>query len=204
MRQEITKDTSGVYLIQCKTNGRMYIGSSKCIQTRWRTHIDELYKNRHHSIKLQEDWIKYGEDNFEFKVLKECSPADSRKYEIEYIEILKSDKFGYNFKDIKDQVSRRYNLMNQLILKYVKDNGYESNGNCYWFNIFEMSDSINYKITEILNHFQIQQNKRWNISYKVTDDTYIGINWDKEDGVQIIAFDESYLTNEEYENIKCS
>ena len=72
MKQDIKKDISGVYLIQCTVNGKNYIGSAKCIKSRWRSHIRELDKKTHHSMKLQEDWIEYGEDKFDFKVLKEC------------------------------------------------------------------------------------------------------------------------------------
>lgn len=205
MMQEIKKDISGVYLIQCNLNGKVYIGSAKCIRDRWRRHANDLNKKRHHSMKLQEDWDKYGEENFEFKILRECTHADSKKYEMEYIENFKSDKFGYNVKDYKDGMKRRFNLINELIFEYVKENGYENDGNCYWFNIFEVSSKINFKITEILNHFGINSIKRWNISYKVNDNTYIGISWDDEDGVQIVAFDEIFLTksSKETENIKC-
>jgi group I intron endonuclease len=67
---------SGVYQIRNLINNKVYIGSSKNIKSRRRDH---LYYLRHgqHNRYLQQDWNKYGENNFIFEVLLECS--DDRK-----------------------------------------------------------------------------------------------------------------------------
>ena len=63
----------GVYMIKNKINGKFYIGSSVDITYRWARHKRQLRNGNHHSIHLQRAWDKYGEENFEFKVIEECS-----------------------------------------------------------------------------------------------------------------------------------
>lgn len=64
---------SGIYQIINKINKKSYTGSSQDIQKRWKRHRYELTANRHHCIPLQRAWLKYGADNFEFKVLEPAS-----------------------------------------------------------------------------------------------------------------------------------
>lgn len=68
--------TPGVYVIT-HNDGREYIGSSKDVATRIRTHKCELRKGRHHSPTLQHSWNTHGPDAFTFSVLEEC-PSDVR------------------------------------------------------------------------------------------------------------------------------
>lgn len=193
MVQNIEKDISGVYLIQCVENGKNYIGSAKCIKGRWCQHIRDLNKYKHHSMKLQEDWIKYGSDKFNFTILLECEWSDSKKYEIEYIEKFKSNKFGYNIEDFVDNIQRRFKLTNQRMLQYVKNNGYDNDGEPHLFNIFDMAEELQIRVTDILKHFNVNREMRWNISYEVDDNIYIGLDWDIDEGLMIIAFHKDWL-----------
>lgn len=60
----------GIYKITNKLNGKVYIGQSIDIDTRWRQHINAKDNFAiHNAIK------KYGEENFKFEVLLEC-PVD--------------------------------------------------------------------------------------------------------------------------------
>lgn len=63
---------SGIYQIKNLINNKIYIGSSKSMMKRKRSHLDTLRRNIHHSRKLQLSWNKYGENNFEFSVLEYC------------------------------------------------------------------------------------------------------------------------------------
>lgn len=64
---------SGIYKIQSKIKSdRCYIGSAININLRWRMHINQLKTNKHHSIKLQRHFNKYGISDLEFSVLYEC------------------------------------------------------------------------------------------------------------------------------------
>lgn len=205
MKQEIAKNVSGVYLIQCLANGKNYIGSAKCIRSRWRKHVNDLNKKIHHSIKLQEDWIKYGEDQFKFEVLLECSHADSKKYEMEYIQKFNSDKFGYNMKDFKDGISRRRQLTERLLLEYAINNGYKSDGNSYWFDLFDVASELNIPPTKLLDFCGLNVSKSWTIFTPMVDDEEIlyGICWDSCDAVQFVVSHESFSTNPESEQVKC-
>ena len=60
----------GIYCILNQVNGHMYIGSSKCIRSRWYMHRNDLRKNRHHSQYLQYAWNKYLEENFQLIILE--------------------------------------------------------------------------------------------------------------------------------------
>ena len=201
--KDVKTGVSGVYLIQCTENGRNYIGSSKCIRRRWSSHIRELDKKIHHSIKLQEDWIKYGEDKFVFEILIECSHADSKKYELEYIQKFNSDKFGYNMNDFANSLRRRSELTSSLIFEYAQKNGYEPDGNAYWFNIFDVAQSLNMKATKLLEFFGVNSYKRWNITRPINEETYCGLNWDEEDGVQMVVLHKLFFEKDDKDFIKC-
>lgn len=73
----IEKNLIGVYKIKNLITGQIYIGSSmSCIASRWKSHIRDLKKNKHHSNKLQNSWNKYGFDNFEFTIVEICEEND--------------------------------------------------------------------------------------------------------------------------------
>lgn len=74
------KKIIGVYFIKNKINQKFYVGHSVDIYTRYRHHKSYLKKGNHHSIYLQRAWDKYGEDNFELVIFKEC---DNEKESIE-------------------------------------------------------------------------------------------------------------------------
>ncbi len=61
----------GIYLIKCKPNDKNYIGQSLNIKHRINEHKSNLRKNRHSNCHLQNAFNKYGEEQFEFKVLYE-------------------------------------------------------------------------------------------------------------------------------------
>lgn len=71
----------GIYAIVNKTINKVYLGKSKHIEQRWKEHRANLNTNLHHNKELQEDWFKFGKDNFDFYILQECS-----EIEIDYLE----------------------------------------------------------------------------------------------------------------------
>jgi group I intron endonuclease len=73
--------TAGVYCITNKTTNRCYIGGTRTIRKRWHEHKKQASESRHHSRAFQEDWDKYGAQDFEFKILLWCSPDNLRMYE---------------------------------------------------------------------------------------------------------------------------
>ena len=72
---------SGIYKITNLVNGKCYIGSAVNINRRWCDHRSKLSNNKHHSIHLQRAWNIYGEENFKFEVLFNCSKEELIQYE---------------------------------------------------------------------------------------------------------------------------
>lgn len=64
----------GVYKILNTVNKRHYIGSTKQkIRLRLNHHLQALRNNKHKNTHLQRAWNKYGEKNFKFIILENCS-----------------------------------------------------------------------------------------------------------------------------------
>lgn len=68
---KLNKNIVGIYKIENITNGKVYIGSSKNIENRWKQHKTLLRSGKHHSQHLQYSWNKYGEDSFSFEVIED-------------------------------------------------------------------------------------------------------------------------------------
>jgi len=78
-----------VYQIQCKPTGKVYVGSSYRVFTRWYAHRRDFRSGTHANRFLQRAWAKYGEAAFDFSVLEECSRDEVLTREQFYIDTLK-------------------------------------------------------------------------------------------------------------------
>lgn len=58
------------YQIKNKINQKSYTGITINLEGRWSKHKRELRSNVHHSIRLQNAWNKYGENEFDFILLE--------------------------------------------------------------------------------------------------------------------------------------
>jgi group I intron endonuclease len=76
----------GIYRIKNLKNKKCYYGSSKNIEKRWRTHLNNLKNGKHHNIHLQRSWDKYGEHNFVFEVVEECDKNILLELEQKYLD----------------------------------------------------------------------------------------------------------------------
>ena len=97
----------GVYFIRNKINEKFYVGHSVDIKYRFRRHLYELKRNIHHCQYLQRAWNKYGEDNFEFIIYKECSTEEESQDLEQY--------FIDNYKDVIYNVSNNARLGGDLL-----------------------------------------------------------------------------------------
>ena len=86
----------GIYKIINLVNGKLYIGSAINIKARWINHKSKLLLKKHHSIKLQRSWNKYGEENFKFEIIEECDKYKLIEREQHYIDLYNSYNNGYN------------------------------------------------------------------------------------------------------------
>jgi group I intron endonuclease len=74
-------NVSGVYEIRHIPTGRRYIGSAVHYGKRKKLHLTQLRHGKHHNRYLQNAWNKYGEDQFEFRLLLVCDAAMVLDYE---------------------------------------------------------------------------------------------------------------------------
>jgi group I intron endonuclease len=65
--------TCGIYRIRNTVNGKVYIGSSQCIEKRWQQHRTDIKGKRHGNKHLQDAWRKYGAEAFVFEVVEEVA-----------------------------------------------------------------------------------------------------------------------------------
>lgn len=93
--------TCGIYKIENKINGKIYIGQSINIERRWSEHksrsLSETY-NKDYNMKIYKAIRKYGLNNFKLSIIEECSEdklKDKEIYWINYYNSMDSD-FGYN------------------------------------------------------------------------------------------------------------
>ena len=61
---------AGIYMIHNKRNGKRYVGRSRYLKYRWYEHRVNLRIDWHYNPHLQNAYNLYGEDAFEFVVLK--------------------------------------------------------------------------------------------------------------------------------------
>ena len=179
------KEESGVYVIQCLINGKMYIGSSKRLKSRLSNHKKMLEDGNHHCIDLQLDYNKYGKANFNINILEYCNEADARKRELEYIDSLNIKKFGYNTYDFKDSTKKKIDIFYEKCLDFAINKGYESDDNIWLFSIFDLSKEIKIPVSKIIHNFGVDSFRCWNIKVEpeIEEDDYIGITWCSDAGV---------------------
>lgn len=76
----------GIYKIRNKLNDKCYIGCSYNIEARFYEHVRTLNKGQHHSLIFQRAWNKYGQENFELKIILECDRKDLGTQEQKYLD----------------------------------------------------------------------------------------------------------------------
>lgn len=82
-----TNDICGIYKIQNKINGKIYIGQSTNIKIRWKDHksCGRNKGNRESHKPLYQAIYKYGLENFDFSIIEECSQKELNEKEIYWI-----------------------------------------------------------------------------------------------------------------------
>ena len=79
-----------IYQIVNSINNKIYIGETIRGKVRWSEHIKRLQGNRHGNHKLQKDFDKFGEEAFEWSIIKE---VDKDKDTLLLEEIKTIDRF---------------------------------------------------------------------------------------------------------------
>lgn len=113
----------GIYAILCPKNIKYYIGQATNIEKRKKYHQQMLKNNKHHSIKLQRCYNKYGKNNFIFMVLMECKPEELNFWEKFFIKIFDSYENGLNCTDGGEnppKITKKYKLKNLITGEIVE------------------------------------------------------------------------------------
>lgn len=112
----------GIYKIENKYNGKIYIGKSKDIMNRWSTHEKDLAKHIHHSSKLQEDYDKYGGiEAFIFSIVEKCDVSELREKEKFYINQFHAESEGYNGNDEQQTEEKEQIILTNKEYKKIVD-----------------------------------------------------------------------------------
>ena len=83
-----TKTLIGVYKIENTLTGDFYIGSSENIHSRLWQHQNKLKLGKHKNIHLQRAYNKYGQSEFEYRILLQCEKSELLRYEQKLIDKL--------------------------------------------------------------------------------------------------------------------
>jgi group I intron endonuclease len=82
------RKVSGIYGIRSISHPeRIYIGSAMNIRGRWGAHLSNLNKKRHHSIKLQHHYDKYGVGDLVFEIILQCNSDVLLSFEQAFIDL---------------------------------------------------------------------------------------------------------------------
>lgn len=162
----VKKIVSGIYSITNTQNNKLYIGSSKNIEQRWRQHKNMLKGDRHHSAHLQNAWNKYGEDNFIFEIIEECNEDILIEREQYYIDLYSSadSLYGYN----ESEIAGRPSMTQEQREYYGKLASERFQGEGSWCNIYSESQII--KLIDDLKTGKYsygQLSQKHNISYDI-------------------------------------
>lgn len=99
----------GIYKIVSLINNKVYVGSSIDIKNRWKVHIYSLNLRRNCSKYFANEWHKYGEENFKFSIIEECTEEeliDKEQYWVDHYQSTIRIK-GYNRMEPKEHTRNK-------------------------------------------------------------------------------------------------
>lgn len=91
----------GIYMIEEKGTGRMYIGQAMNIGERWAEHVKAglgIGSTAYQTNKFYKAMHAKGPENFVFKILEVCEPAELNAREKYWIDFYNAVSFGFNTK----------------------------------------------------------------------------------------------------------
>jgi len=121
---------SGVYKIENVLNGKVYVGSSKDIYTRFYQHKNLLNKNKHHCRYLQHSWNQHGEKSFTFEIIEITNQEQKtlQTREQYYMDVLKCYNPDFGFNSSKNSISPKCDF---ATLRDLKDGKYKISKNSF-------------------------------------------------------------------------
>jgi len=112
---------SGIYKITCKPTDKIYVGSSKNMKIRYRTHLSNLKSGRHGNPYMKNSYEKYGKEAFEFSILEYCEYENLLDREYFWINELNSTFSSIGFNIIYDFSREKKNTKNATQMSIKKN-----------------------------------------------------------------------------------
>lgn len=119
---------SGIYKITNTVTGDFYIGSSKDVKHRWKSHKWLSTWNEYPNNPMYHDMQKYGTDKFEIQILEEIEIEHLKEAEQQFIENMKPtynsnnakgwDVDRYKKQQKEYQISGKYQDYNNQLCSY--------------------------------------------------------------------------------------
>ena len=117
-----------IYEIFNDVTQRRYIGQTKNLMVRHKTHMTMLKHGRHTAENMQADAVKYGVDHFFFLILDTAETSNGAlKKERRYMEIFKTyhPDYGYNGYDSRFCPKRpHFKVAENSLTNKIKEQGY--------------------------------------------------------------------------------
>lgn len=104
---------AAIYGIKSKTTGKQYIGATKHIQRRLMKHFNELKHNRHRAKIFQEDYNKYGFNDFEIIIYENTNEDLLIKEKNKQVEIGINNLYNEKISGVYITEERRQQIINQ-------------------------------------------------------------------------------------------
>lgn len=108
MNIESLRNKMGVYQIRSLRDGKVYVGSSYNIASRWAEHQHDLRKNEHRNARLQNAYNKYGSENFVYEVIEIIESEDQA-------EQFKREQYWIGVKDACNR-KKGYNIQKEVLI----------------------------------------------------------------------------------------
>jgi group I intron endonuclease len=98
-----------IYRIRNVINGKVYVGSTKNLKSRWCDHRSSLRRGTNSSRRLQSEWEIFGDNSFAFELLEETNEVDRFIREQHYMDLYKAyeEQHGYNMSRSSDRTLGR-------------------------------------------------------------------------------------------------
>ena len=123
---------SGIYRITNTITGDSYIGSSKDVKRRWRSHKCQSSWNNNPNKQLYHDMKKYGLDKFVFEILAEVEENFLKEKEQQFIETLKPTYNRCNAKGLNVERYKEYEKSDKRKESHKKSSKKYKNQLCYY------------------------------------------------------------------------
>lgn len=147
-----------IYQIRNIENDKRYIGSTIEPNKRFAWHQRYLRIEKHHSIRLQRAWQKYGEKNFVFEIIRTCDAEMILQEEQKEINLWNFDADLYNTNPLAEKPPIFYgeeHKMSKLTWEQVNE-------------IRKRYDNNEKDQYELATIYQVKQGQIWNVVHNKT------------------------------------